>query len=221
MMGLDDAEARLYSAQSLWDNTMGESLALARERNSDHLALHINGGFHSRFYQGTVAQFSLRRPQDRVVVVDLVPSTDLAAADAADLSDASECRFKVVVASRARGLNEGTLAVRLGAELEYRLHLPSARPAAGAPLLIWLGDRPLRARDSERLWRSALGDEAAVITIEPPYPVVGEDLYRGARYFWEPSFTSDVGRLLGALDEREHVAHTEDTLCHSVGVEYF
>ena len=52
------------------------------------------------------------------------------------------------------------------------------------------------------------GTEAAIVTVEPPYPVVGEDLYRGARYFWEPSFTSDVGRLLGALDRiARYVSH--------------
>ena len=57
-----DANARLYSTQSLWDNSMGEACADALDKYPGHTVLHINGGFHSAYWDGTVHQLKIRKP---------------------------------------------------------------------------------------------------------------------------------------------------------------
>ncbi|HHK42092.1 MAG TPA: hypothetical protein ENJ50_06715, partial [Planctomycetaceae bacterium] len=58
----DDPAERLLSTQSLWDNTMAESCLDALEKHPGWTVLHVNGGFHSAYHDGTVRQVKLRSP---------------------------------------------------------------------------------------------------------------------------------------------------------------
>jgi uncharacterized iron-regulated protein len=70
---------RFYFAQCLKDETMGESIAQAFEKNAaEHATIvHVNGAFHSDFAQGTAAATMRRLPGRRVAVVSVIPVEDL------------------------------------------------------------------------------------------------------------------------------------------------
>jgi len=187
-------ERRLLSSQSLWDNTMGESCARAVERHPGWIVLHINGGFHSQFREGTVGQLLARRPAARVTVIEASPVDDFTAV--ASWFNPKRADFLAVVESRAHGLNEGVHAVRVSPALRYRISLPKgASDAKPAPLLIWLPADGLRSKDGLVRWRQALGDHAALVVVEPPYPQVEEDLSLGGRWIWGDTFNEDLGML--------------------------
>jgi uncharacterized iron-regulated protein len=76
--GSDSAAVRLnrvYQAQCIKDETMGESVA--RAWRPGHLVVHYNGSFHSDFRLGTAARARQRAEGADVVVVTAVPMTDL------------------------------------------------------------------------------------------------------------------------------------------------
>ena len=79
-MDPDDVE-RLYSTQSLWDNSMGEACAIALDEHPGSSVLHVNGGFHSAYWDGTVRQLELRRPDTRSATVSIVPAGHPSVAD--------------------------------------------------------------------------------------------------------------------------------------------
>lgn len=60
---------RAYLAQSLWDDSMAENVAKARERDPGRQIMLIVGGFHVSFGGGTLAKFKSRRPDDRVFTI--------------------------------------------------------------------------------------------------------------------------------------------------------
>ncbi|MHC4548561.1 MAG: ChaN family lipoprotein [Planctomycetota bacterium] len=191
-------DRRRYSSQSLWDNTMGESCARALERHPGHIVLHVNGGFHSQYRSGTVHQLLVRRPQTRVAVLEAIPTDELHAFDPFGASDRGD--YLVFVKARARGLSQGFHAVNVSSELRFRLHLPQAiSDAKPAPLLIWLGDDGFRARDGLALWSAAVGERVAIAAVEPPYPLLGQDLTQGGRWFWQETFNEDLGGVLQGL----------------------
>jgi uncharacterized iron-regulated protein len=70
-----------YFAQCLKDETMGESIARAWQTGAlggkRPLVVHFNGSFHSDFAEGTAASAARRLPHARVVVVTVMPVTDL------------------------------------------------------------------------------------------------------------------------------------------------
>ncbi|MFQ5655674.1 MAG: ChaN family lipoprotein, partial [Planctomycetota bacterium] len=101
-----DLEKLVYSGQSLWDNTMGESCALALERHPGRLLLHVNGGFHTGYRQGTVEQLLARRPGTRVRTITVVPVKDLAGIDPEPEDERAD--YVIYAAERARGVSEGT-----------------------------------------------------------------------------------------------------------------
>jgi uncharacterized iron-regulated protein len=70
---------RFYFAQCVKDETMGESIAEAFEKNAaQHTTIvHINGAFHSDYAQGTAASARRRLPGRRIAVVSVVPVDDL------------------------------------------------------------------------------------------------------------------------------------------------
>ena len=76
MMRTMEGDDRLYSTQSLWDNSMGESCALALDRYPGFSVLHVNGGFHSAYWDGTVRQLKQRKPKANVKTVSIVPVTN-------------------------------------------------------------------------------------------------------------------------------------------------
>jgi len=193
-------ESLLYSGQSQWDNTMGYSCAEALAAYPGFVVLHVNGGFHSAYHDGTVAQLEARHPGADVVTVAIDPVNDInAEGPEPDLALAD---FLVFADARARGSDGSFHAVRSQRELRYALSVPdTATDSAPVPLLIFLGDDGLRAEDSLAYWELALGDEAAVAVIEPPYPAVGEDLTPGGRWFWNETYHEDLATLGAGLAE--------------------
>ena len=74
----DSATARLtriYQAQCIKDETMGESVAQAWAPG--RLVVHYNGAFHSDFGLGTAERVRRRDPARRVVVISMLPVADL------------------------------------------------------------------------------------------------------------------------------------------------
>ncbi len=193
-----DAE-RLYSTQSLWDNSMGESCALALDAHPGSSVLHVNGGFHSEYWDGTARQFALRKPAASIRTVAIVPTSNPTVADVGGKPVAD---FVVFAEARATDVNEGTYSVSVRRSIEYRLHLPAKRgDTAALPLLIWFADDGERSTDSLALLRKSIGDESAIAVIEAPYRETQDDLVEGGRWFWPDSFSSDIGTLAGAAEE--------------------
>lgn len=79
----EQAEAmawRMYEAQCVKDETMGEAIAESATAHST-LVVHANGAFHSDYRLGTAARAKQRLPRARMSVVSFVPVADLDAAD--------------------------------------------------------------------------------------------------------------------------------------------
>ncbi|HEX6464754.1 MAG TPA: ChaN family lipoprotein [Vicinamibacterales bacterium] len=70
---------RFYLAQCLKDETMGESIAEAWQKNAPRRAMvvHVNGSFHSDYVEGTAASAARRLPGRRIAVVSFVPVGDI------------------------------------------------------------------------------------------------------------------------------------------------
>jgi uncharacterized iron-regulated protein len=80
---------RIYLAQCVRDETMGESIAQAWQVGAvagKPLVVHLNGAFHSDFHEGTAASAARRLPGKRLVVVSLLPveNLDAVSPDAAE-----------------------------------------------------------------------------------------------------------------------------------------
>ncbi|MFI5312363.1 MAG: ChaN family lipoprotein [Gemmatimonadales bacterium] len=73
---------RVYQAQCIKDETMGESVAAVFDTAPPRaLVVHVNGAFHSDYKLGTAARAQRRLRGKRVAVVSFVPVQDLDAAD--------------------------------------------------------------------------------------------------------------------------------------------
>lgn len=194
----DTDDKRLYSAQTLWDNSMGESCALALEQNPGSLVLHINGAFHSAYWDGTVRQFSIRKPTAVVKTVAIVPASNPAISEAGGKPIAD---YLVFAEARASDLKNGTWSVHVSREIRYRFHLPSdSTPKDPVPLLIWLSDDGFTASDGLQLWKDRLGKQTAIAVIEAPYRGTQRDLSVGGRWFWADTFAEDIGILSTAVE---------------------
>ncbi len=82
--GTASPEARLksersFTAQVARDDTMAESILLARRKYPGWRVLHLNGNFHSERFLGTVERLQLRDPTVRIAVIDPVEVEDPAA----------------------------------------------------------------------------------------------------------------------------------------------
>ncbi len=191
-------ESRLYSTQSLWDNAMGEACALALDEHPGHAVLHVNGGFHTAYWDGTVHQLLRRRPQAKVVTVSISPTTNQTVAE---LSGAPVADYVIFAESRADDLHDGMWSVTVGREQKYRFHLPEgASDEDRVPLLIWLSDDGFTASDGMDLWKDRLGASAAIAVLEAPYRGIQEDFGKGGRWFWPDSFSSDVGSMIVSVE---------------------
>ena len=199
MMGPTPAvdDPRLTSVQSLWDNSMGEACALALERNPRSSVLHVNGGFHTEYWDGTARQLRLRAPKARIATVAIVTSAN---PHVAEPFGAPVADFVVYVEERAQDVSSGEYAVFVPRKLEYRLHVPtSANDTAPAPLLVWFADDGESTADVFALWKARVGEEAAVLVLEPPYREIQDDLVPGGRWFWPDSFSEDMSALREAV----------------------
>lgn len=201
MMGgpSDPDDPRLTATQSLWDNSMGEACADALRDHPGHQVVHVNGGFHSEYWDGTVRQLLLRRPQTEVKTVAIVPVSDptLATLDGAPFAD-----YVVFAKALATDVNEGKHSVYVQRQLKYQLHLPEGLAAGQrVPLLMWLSDGGLSAQDGLDLWRLRLGEEVAILAVEPPYLALQEDQSLGGGWYWPDSFAADVGFLQDGLEK--------------------
>ncbi|MEZ5963019.1 MAG: ChaN family lipoprotein [Planctomycetota bacterium] len=194
--GGSDPERLLYSGQSLWDNTMGWSCARALDRFPGHLVLHVNGGFHTAYGDGTASQLKRRKPGAAMATLQIAPVADLAAAtfDAAE----ADADYTVLALRRAAGLDEGFHTVIAARDLRYRLHVPDS-VSGPLPLLIWLPAAGLRAEDGLATWRTLVGGQAIVAVLEAPYAQIEADLGRGGRWYWPDTFDADTSALSAAL----------------------
>ena len=79
MGGHEGANANFYFAQCVKDETMGESVATAFQKNATGRVtiVHVNGAFHSDYGQGTAEAARRRLPGRRIAVVTIVPVGDL------------------------------------------------------------------------------------------------------------------------------------------------
>ncbi|MEM7247595.1 MAG: ChaN family lipoprotein, partial [Acidobacteriota bacterium] len=189
---------RLTSTQSLWDNTMGETCADALDTHPGHLVLHVNGSFHSNYWDGTVHQLKTRKPDARVLTIAVQPTSHPAVADP---SGPPVADWVVFAESRASDVRDGKWSVSVSRPVDYRFHLPkSASPEKPVPLLIWLSDDGFTAGDGLDLWKNRLGDEAAIVVLEPLHRSVAPDLGNGGYWFWGDSFAADLGTMTVAIE---------------------
>ena len=195
MMGdISGDDQRLYSTQSLWDNSMGEACAIALDEHAGHSVLHVNGGFHSAYWDGTVRQLRLRKPRANVITVAISPVMN---PSVAEVTSAPTADYVVFAEARATDLNDGAWSVYVPRKHEYRFHLPdSANDDKPVPLLIWLSDDGFTAPDGMDLWKDRLGVDVAIAVLEPPYPGIQPNLSKGGRWYWPDSFPSDIGALI-------------------------
>ncbi len=198
MQGGSDSDARLYSTQSLWDNAMGEACADALDKYPGHVVLHVNGGFHTAYWDGTAHQLKLRKPDAKVLTVAIVPTLNPATEQ---LPPGTRADFTAFVEALATDQSEGMYSVYAPQQIKYRWHIPAqATPEHPVPLLIFLPDEGLTAGDALDLWKERLGNEAAIAVMEAPYRETQVDLSVGGRWFWPDTFTSDLAGMAGAVE---------------------
>jgi uncharacterized iron-regulated protein len=82
---------RSFTAQAARDDTMAESIILARQQYPGRKVLHLTGNFHAEAFLGTVTRLQLRDPTLKIAVIDPVEVTDRRAPafDAGLLADAT------------------------------------------------------------------------------------------------------------------------------------
>jgi len=67
---------RSFAAQVARDDTMAESIVLARQQYPGRKLLHITGNFHAEGFLGTVTRLRLRDPTLKIAVIDPVEVDD-------------------------------------------------------------------------------------------------------------------------------------------------
>ncbi|HCM14866.1 MAG: ChaN family lipoprotein [Candidatus Cloacimonadales bacterium] len=60
---------KYYLAQCIKDDTMAESIALAKQANPEARIIHFNGDFHSRSFLGTVSRLRTLMPEIKIAVI--------------------------------------------------------------------------------------------------------------------------------------------------------
>jgi uncharacterized iron-regulated protein len=82
---------RSFTAQVARDDTMAESIVLARRQYPGRKVLHLTGNFHAEGFLGTVTRLQIRDPKLKVAVIDSVAVTDPHAPgfDADQIADAT------------------------------------------------------------------------------------------------------------------------------------
>ncbi|QDS99639.1 ChaN family lipoprotein [Adhaeretor mobilis] len=198
MMPASSEEERLYSTQSLWDNAMGEACADALDKYPDHCVLHINGGFHSAYRDGTVHQLLKRKPSANIKTVSIVPALNPATSR---MQGRSVADYVVYVEARASNIHSGERSVQIGRELKYRFHQPTEiEEGAEVPLLIWLTEDGLTAKEGMAFCKQRFGSSAAIAVVEAPFRAIGEDYAPGGRWYWPDTFAEDTSTLVSGVE---------------------
>lgn len=79
---------RIYQAQCVKDETMGESVAAALAKaGQGAVVLHVDGQFHSDGRMGTVERARRRAPSAKTLVLSAIPVADLAKANGAEYAE--------------------------------------------------------------------------------------------------------------------------------------
>lgn len=185
-----DEASRLTSTQSLWDNSMGEACVKALAKYPGYQVVHLNGGFHTEYWDGTAAQVRQRNPQAIVKTVAIRTASN---PTSARLIGAPSADYVIFVEERAKNLNDGDWKVVVGREQSYRLHIPHwATLEKPAPLLIWLSDDGLSAEDNFNYWKSVMANQAAILVLEPTHRQQERDMSLAGRWFWLDRFAHDI-----------------------------
>lgn len=196
-LGMGGASNRMFDGQNLWDNAMSGAVADSLTRDPQRLVVHVNGGFHSAYWQGTAWQLQQRLPAARVLTVAIEPITDLAGAR--PQGHAPEADVLLLVESRARSADSGVRAVTVAREHRWRLRAPP-HASAPQPLLIWLCADGQTAEDALRLWEPELGAQAAILALEPSFPYLGEDGILAGRWYFPGSAPAGGGLAATAVE---------------------
>jgi uncharacterized iron-regulated protein len=196
-LGMGSSGSRLFDGQNLWDNAMAESVARSLDEDPRRLVVHVNGGFHTAYWQGTVWQLLQRRPDARVMTVAIETTTDLAGARPEGHAPIAD--VLVLVEARANSADSGVRAVQVAREHRWRLRAPP-HAEAPPPLLVWFCDEGQTAEDALRLWEAELGGTAAVLALDPSFPYLGEDGILAGRWFFPGSAPSGGGLAAAALE---------------------
>lgn len=178
---------------------MGDSCVKALKKYPGHSVVHLNGGFHSEYWDGTVGQVRQRMPEAQIRTVAIRPSKNPAAARwrGAPVAD-----YVVFVESRGKNLNDGSWGITTTRQQKFRLHVPAAASSENrVPLLIWLGDDDLALDDHLQWARHLVGEEAAILVLEAPYRQQTRDLRLAGRWFWSDTFSEDIAQLVGAVQD--------------------
>jgi uncharacterized iron-regulated protein len=159
-------EDRVEKVQSLWDNTMAESISLALKAHPDAVVVHVNGGFHSLEKDGTVHQLELRNPGLKIGTVDIVPMFDLSVAEVS--TDRYRADWLIRTEAVARGLYAGSLAVLTPRPLRYQIDA-APRDGSQAPALIWLGDADSDPSAELKRLKELHGSGVTIVVVEQTY----------------------------------------------------
>jgi uncharacterized iron-regulated protein len=184
-----DSDERRFATQSLWDNTMAESIALATRRRPGALVVHVNGGFHSAHFDGTVAQLIAREPHLEVATVAIDPVDDVGLASGRK-SDEPVADFVAAVARIASSREGDAFHVSVARDAEYLFHLPHG--VTNPPLLLVLPHDGVAAEDVLAREKARLGREAAIAVLRPLNPWRGDDLGRSGSFLAGDDFGRDV-----------------------------
>lgn len=161
---------RLYWTQNLWDNAMGEAIVRARASQPRAPVLHLCGGFHSAYRQGTVHQVGVRAPGLRLVNLQCHASATLEGCEAE--LDARIADYNVFVRTSAtdRFRRKGRYSVSVPMRLSWRLATCDAIAAQdpGPPLVLYLAGREQSEADTLSWLRACFGREAHAVAIAPP-----------------------------------------------------
>ncbi len=200
--GGQSPEERLYDGQNLWDNAMGDAVAKALVAHPGNLVVHVAGGFHTAYKDGTVAQFAARAAGAKFATVAIAAASAMHKAQPE--RDADEADYLIYAQAIARHEFEGRFAVTVASELRYLLHVPDGvamHAGHKAPLLVWVPDADEDPEDALAYWRNSIGDGAAVAVVEHAFPQPAADLGKGGRWQSGDGFRADYGAVTGGLEQ--------------------
>ena len=197
--GGQTAEERLYDGQNLWDNAMGDAVSKAVAAHAGSCVLHVAGGFHTAYRDGTVAQFAARSKDAKFATVAISAAGALHRAQ--PQRDADEADFIVYALATARSEFEGTYAVTMQSELRYRLHVPHGAMAQKAPLFVWVPDASEDPEDALAFWTNAIGDAACVAVVEHAFVQPQADLGKGGAWQSGDGFRADYGAVQSGIEQ--------------------